>query len=230
MDQLKMHLNTQTLVSYANSQSFVDYVNIQLNSYNIQLTPESIMCFFVKYVLSGNYPLEDADIQNLCILTVCFAPRQSYKDDGEISMHGDQTLAYAKLPDCYPFRIAMTSSAFLAHLKEIPNWRNQMQNCCFEFIGEELKNFLKLDMLRVDLLYIFFAFLERVMPEHSMPQEGQFSLSPTTIKLLFSDKFFTYINKKWKALQESHLCYRKPALCMAKLWDDFENTQYQLLF
>ena len=67
-------------------------------------------------------------------------------------------------------------------------------------------------------------FVERVVPTEVEPRGDQFTLSPEMHDLMMSAEFIAYVKKEWDILQKSHPCYQNDSgLCMATLWDNFEN-------
>ena len=83
------------------------------------------------------------------------------------------------------------------------------------------------------LLHQFLLFMARIVIQlldghyMSTPGNGQFILTCERAFDILSPEFIAFLINGWDSKMASHQCFHDdPSLCMATLWDEFENIRY----
>ena len=86
------------------------------------------------------------------------------------------------------------------------------------------------------MLHQFLLFMSRIVIQNpdgqymSTPGNGQFILTCERALKILSPEFIAFLIKGWDNKLASHQCFRNdPSLCMATIWDEFENEHHPLL-
>lgn len=84
-----------------------------------------------------------------------------------------------------------------------------------------------------EVLHQYLLFMSRIVIQcpdglnMSVPGDGQFILSCERAFEILSPEFIAFLINGWDSKLASHQCFRNdPSLCMATLWDEFENIRH----
>ncbi len=114
----------------------------------------------------------------------------------------------------YRFYMLYELEKYGNHTRLYPNLRESMRTC------------YGMDVLRDDIFLQLLMFITRiVVSRHGVCESGQFMLDYERAMAIFSPEFITFLNNEWDNKVASHPCFRNdPSLCMASLWDAFEDA------
>jgi hypothetical protein len=84
-----------------------------------------------------------------------------------------------------------------------------------------------------EMLHQYVLFMSRIVIRRpdglnmSVPGDGQFILSCERAFEILSPEFIAFLINGWDSKMASHQCFHDdPSLCMATLWDEFENIRH----
>ena len=97
-------------------------------------------------------------------------------------------------------------------------------------IRKILRAVCNLNYMRDDVFFQLLIFISRIVfrngPVTNL-KDGQFVLDENRAWRVFSYEFRAFLNDEWDRKQASHPFFMNdPSLCIAALWDEFENKQF----